>query len=64
VFAQVVPYVSDEHEWAFLSGRLVAGPDPVAEMVARLPRLPVAPATLDADALRARSVLPFGIRRS
>jgi spermidine synthase len=64
VFAQVVPYVSDEHEWAFLSGRLIAGPDPVAEMVARLPRLPVAPATLDADALRARSVLPFGIRRS
>jgi spermidine synthase len=64
VFPKVVPYVSDEHEWAFLTGRRVAGPDPVEEMARRMTRLDVPPATLDAEALRARSVLPFGLRRS
>lgn len=63
VFGQVVPYVSDEHEWAFLTGRRVAGPDPVGEMTQRLARLGGPPATLDAEAMRARSVLPFGLRR-
>ena len=63
VFAQVVPYVSDEHEWAFLAGRLLPGPDPVGEMERRLGGLGWRPATLDAAALRARSVLPFGLRR-
>jgi spermidine synthase len=62
VFAQVVPYVSDEHEWAFLTGRRVAGPDPVGEMTQRLGALGHRPATLDAEALRARSVLPFDLR--
>jgi hypothetical protein len=32
-------------------------------MAERLARLGAPPATLDADALRARSVLPFGLRR-
>ena len=63
VFAQVVPYVSDEHEWAFLTGRRVMGPDPVGEMTARLDDVGYRPASLDAEALRARSVLPFGLRR-
>jgi spermidine synthase len=63
VFGQVVPYVSDEHEWAFLVGRRAPGPDPVGEMVRRLAGLGHRPATLDAEALRARSVLPFGLRR-
>jgi spermidine synthase len=62
VFAQVVPYVSDEHEWAFLSGRLSAGPDPVGEMTARLDGLGYRPASLDVAALRTRSVLPFALR--
>ncbi|GAA5130734.1 spermidine synthase [Pseudonocardia adelaidensis] len=62
VFAQVVPYVSDEHEWAFLTGRRAAGPDPAGEMVRRLDALGLRPATLDAEALRARSVLPFDLR--
>ncbi|HXV94341.1 MAG TPA: spermidine synthase [Pseudonocardia sp.] len=62
VFAQVVPYVSDEHEWAFLSGRTVAGPDPVGEMTARLAESALRPASIDAEALRSRSVLPFGVR--
>jgi spermidine synthase len=64
VFGQVVPYVSDEHEWAFLTGRETEGPNPAGEMVERLPGLGYRPATLDAEALRARSVLPFGLRRS
>jgi len=63
VFAQVVPYVSDEHEWAFLIGRLATGEDPAGEMAARLGTLGLRPATLDAEALRARSVLPFDLRR-
>jgi spermidine synthase len=62
VFRQVVPYVSDEHEWAFLTGRRVDGPDPVGEMTARLPHLGFVPASLDAQALRARSVLPHRLR--
>jgi spermidine synthase len=63
VFDQVVPYVSDEHEWVFLSGRAGGGPDPVGEMVRRLDELPVPPGTLDVEALRSRSVLPFALRR-
>src|SRR5690606_25716698 len=63
VFAQVVPYVSDEHEWAFLCGRRAGGPDPVGEAVGRLGALGFTPATLDAAALRSRSVLPFSLRR-
>ena len=63
VFGQVVPYVSDEHEWAFLSGRRVQAPDPAGEMAMRLGGLGFRPATLDAEALRARSVLPFALRR-
>jgi spermidine synthase len=63
VFAQVVPYVSDEHEWAFLTGRRSAGADPVAEMTAQLGQLGYEPTSLDAEALRARSVLPFGLRQ-
>jgi spermidine synthase len=63
VFAQVVPYVSDEHEWAFLTGRRAPGPDPVGEMTKRLSGLGFRPATLDAEALQARSLLPFGLRR-
>ena len=62
VFGQVVPYVSDEHEWAFLSGRRLPGPDPVGEMARRRARRDTRPATLDAEALRARSVLPFDLR--
>lgn len=66
VFAQVVPYVSDEHEWAFLAGRATAGPDPAtdpaAEMAGRIGRFAPRPVSVDAAALRARTVLPKGIR--
>jgi spermidine synthase len=63
VFAQVLPYVSDEHEWVFLTGRRSAEPDPVGEMTARLERLGFRPASLDAAALRSRCVLPFSLRQ-
>ena len=44
VFATVLPYCSDEHEWAYLTGRvdpLPAGADPVELAISRLARLPV-----------------------
>jgi spermidine synthase len=62
VFAQVVPYTSDEHEWAFLNGRSTAGPDPVGEMLTRLPRLAIRPTSIDADSLRSRAVPSFRLR--
>ncbi|HVL85298.1 MAG TPA: adenosylmethionine decarboxylase [Pseudonocardia sp.] len=62
VFAQVAFHGSDEHEWAFLLGRADPVPDPVAEMVGRLPALPYRPASLDADALRAHAVPPWRLR--
>jgi spermidine synthase len=62
VFAQVVPYTSDEHEWAFLLGRSTAGPDPVDEMLTRLPRLAIRPTSIDADSLRTRTVPSFRLR--
>jgi spermidine synthase len=62
VFGQVVQFASDEHEWTFLLGRRTAGPDPIGEMIARLPGLSVRPTSIDADALRCRSVPPFRLR--
>jgi spermidine synthase len=62
VFAQVVPYVSDEHEWAFLCGRQAPVPDPADLMAARLDALEWRPTSIDAAALRARTVAPMGIR--
>jgi spermidine synthase len=62
VFAQVVPYVSDEHEWAFLSGRATTGADPAGEMIARLPRLGPRPTSIDADGLRTRTVPSMRLR--
>ena len=62
VFAQVVAYVSDEHEWAFLIGRRTASPDPTEEMIIRLARFSPTPTSIDAAALRARSLAPFQLR--
>ncbi len=63
VFAQVVPYVSEEHEWVFLAGRRNARPDPAGEMIQRLATFPVAPVSIDAAALRSRTVAPRRLRR-
>ncbi len=62
VFAQVGYYGSDEHEWSFLTGRCSAGPDPVAEMVGRLDTWHPAPVSIDAAALRSRTVAPLALR--
>ena len=63
VFATVVHYGSDEHEWSFLTGCPRQLADPVDTMVRRLATLPYRPATLDADALRRGAVPPHALRR-
>jgi spermidine synthase len=61
VFATVLPYCSDEHEWAYLTGRPDPVDDPVELAVSRLDRFP-ALTSIDADALRRGAVLPFALR--
>ena len=61
VFATVLPYCSDEHEWAYLSGRADPVEDPVDLAVSRLDRFP-ALTSIDADALRRGAVLPHALR--
>lgn len=62
VFPTVVYYGSDEHEWAFLSGRAEAVTDPVEAMTARLGQARYRPETLDATALRGNSTPPLRVR--
>jgi spermidine synthase len=61
VFPTVLPYCSDEHEWAYLTGRADPVDDPVALAVSRLDRFP-ALTSLDAAALRRGAVLPHAVR--
>lgn len=61
VFATVLPYCSDEHEWAYLSGRADPVDDPVALAVSRLDRFPTL-TSVDADALVRGAILPFAVR--
>ena len=61
VFATVLPYCSDEHEWAYLSGRVHPVDDPVALAISRLHRFPEL-TSIDADALRRGAILPFAVR--
>lgn len=63
VFATVLPYCSDEHEWAYLTGRVDDVDDPVELAASRLDRFPTL-ASIDADALRRGAVLPFALRAS
>jgi spermidine synthase len=63
VFATVVHYGSDEHEWSFLTGSPHSMPDYVEHMICRLGSLHYCPQTLDADALRRGAVLPHALRR-
>ncbi|MFD2418855.1 spermidine synthase [Amycolatopsis pigmentata] len=64
VFGTTVYYGSDEHGWAFLSGRLDEVPDPLAVMTERLGELRYRPETIDAEALRGNTVPPLSVRRS
>lgn len=61
LFTTVLPYCSDEHEWAYLSGRTDPVDDPVELAVSRLDRFPSL-ASIDADALRRGAILPFALR--
>ncbi|HEX9335381.1 MAG TPA: spermidine synthase [Pseudonocardiaceae bacterium] len=63
-FGTVSCFSSDEHEWAFLSGRADTVADPAALMVQRLATSRYTPKTIDADALRSRTVLPYHIRHA
>nr|WP_285655813.1 spermidine synthase [Actinomycetospora sp. NBRC 106375] len=61
VFATVLPYCSDEHEWAYLTGRPDPVDDPVSLAIARLDRFPEL-TSIDAEALRRGAVLPHALR--
>ena len=62
VFGTVLPYCSDEHEWAYLTGRVDPVDDPVDLAASRLPeRFPDA-SSIDAEALLRGSILPFALR--
>ncbi|MFF5992806.1 spermidine synthase [Prauserella flavalba] len=63
VFGTVVYFGSDEHEWAFLSGRPDTVADPVGAMTARLAAgAGYRPASIDAEALRGCTVPPYSVR--
>jgi spermidine synthase len=64
VFPTVVYYGSDEHEWAFLSGRVEPVSDPAGAMTARLDKARYRPETLDAAALHGNSTPPLRVRVS
>lgn len=62
VFGTVVYYGSDEHEWAFLSGRQDPVLDQVTLLTERLADLRYRPLTLDAADLRTRTTPPHALR--
>jgi spermidine synthase len=64
VFGTVSCYSSDEHEWSFVTGRADTVSDPTALMLDRLATSRYPPRTLDADALRSRTVLPLHVRQA
>ncbi|NIJ14672.1 spermidine synthase [Saccharomonospora amisosensis] len=63
VFDTVAYYGSDEFDWGFLFGRADYVENPAGRMIGRLADLAYQPATLDAEALVANSVLPYSIRK-
>ncbi len=67
-FATVAYHGSDEHEWAFLSGRAdpLGDPhiDPVDVMAERLRTLPYRPVSIDEPALRSSATPPISLRRN
>ncbi|MDQ1530084.1 MAG: spermidine synthase, partial [Microbacteriaceae bacterium] len=61
VFPTVLPYCSDEHEWAYLTGRVDPVDDPVGLATSRLSRFPSL-TSVDGPALLRGSILPFALR--
>ncbi|HJP79534.1 MAG TPA: spermidine synthase [Pseudonocardiaceae bacterium] len=64
VFGTVVCFSSDEHEWAFITGRADKVDDPGALMGERLATCAYRPSSIDAEALRSRSVPPYHVRHA
>lgn len=62
IFGTVVYFGSDEHEWAFLSGRPDRVEAPVEAMIERLSRASYRPRSIDADTLRGCTVPPYSVR--
>jgi spermidine synthase len=63
VFGTVVYYGSDEQEWSFLFGLADEVPDPSGLMRQRLTAGPYRPRTIDAEALRRGSIMPYSLRQ-
>jgi spermidine synthase len=63
-FGTVSCFSSDEHEWAFVSGRADVVADPTGLMMGRLASSRYQPRTIDAEALRSRTVLPYHARHA
>lgn len=62
IFDTVVYFGSDEHEWAFLSGRPDRVDAPVDRMIERLSQVSYRPRSIDADTLRGATVPPYSVR--
>ncbi len=62
-FGTVLYYGSDEHEWAFLSGRAEVFDDPAALVAERMGKSGLVASTMDEEALRANTVPPISLRR-
>lgn len=62
IFGTVLYFGSDEHEWAFLTGRAGRVADPGALVAARFTERGSRAATMDAQTLRGGAVAPFSLR--
>jgi spermidine synthase len=62
VFATVSYFGSDEHEWAFLSGRADDVEDPAGQLVRRLGERGLHLSTMDSETLRGGTVPPLSLR--
>ncbi|KZB86188.1 spermidine synthase [Amycolatopsis regifaucium] len=62
-FGTVLYYGSDEHEWAFLSGRADVLEDPGAFVAEKIGKARIGESTMDEQALRANTVPPISLRR-
>jgi spermidine synthase len=61
-FGTVVYFGSDEHEWAFLSGRPDEHPNAVESMIDKLPESEYQPESIDSETLRGCTVTPRSVR--
>ncbi|GAB3560376.1 spermidine synthase [Actinopolyspora lacussalsi] len=62
VFDTVTYFGSDEHEWAFLFGRVEQLDDPVNVMLDAMPKSQYEPATIDDASLIGLTVPPYSVR--